>query len=183
MNTKQLQDDFPEVQAAIYRVALSLDAFLLNGIPYGVIHRDLFNGFVAKTASNMMRELASLEVQAPHAAIANQSEVAAILAALGARAQQLIDLVTGLSSFRTQSLQQLRSTISQIPLLRGECVQLIQELEDCLQTPKPFYQSRPAHSTAAVNDFLTNLEGVFIQEWNASGEYTGAGSFPGSAPA
>ncbi len=168
MNTEQLQADFPEVQAAIYRVALALDAFLLNGIPYGVIRRDVFNGFLEKTAGNLLTELASLEQQAPHAPAAGQPKVGEALAALRAGCQQLIDLVTGLNAFRTLPLEQLRSTVSQVPVLREACVQRIQELENCFRTPKPFYQLRPAHSTATVNDFLTSLERIFAEEWSAS---------------
>jgi hypothetical protein len=170
MDTKQLQPDFPEIQAAIYRVALSLDSLLLNGIPVGVIHRDLFNGFLQKTASNLLAELARLEEEAPHAAATSQSRVTELLAGLRERCQKLIELVTSLGSFRTLPLPQLRSAVSQIPLLRGECVQRIEELEVCLRTPKPFYGSRPAHSTAAMNDFLANLERVFTEAWTASEE-------------
>lgn len=105
MNTNQLQDDFPEVQAAIYGVALSLDSFLVNGIPYGVIHREFFNGFHEKTAGNLLRDLARLEAQALHAPIANQPKVTEALAVLRAKCQQLIDLLTGLTSFRTLPLE------------------------------------------------------------------------------
>lgn len=170
MNTNQHIDDFSEIQAIVYRVALSLDSFLLNGIPYGVIHREFFNGFLEKTASTLMTELASLEAQAPHAPLASQPNVAEALAALRAKCQQLIDLLTELTSFRALPLERLRSTVSQIPLLHDACVRQIQELEACFQTPKPFYPSRPAHSTAAVNDFLADLENIFIQEWNDSAE-------------
>ena len=75
-----------------------------------------------------------------------------------------MDLVAGLSAFRTLLLQQLRVTIAQIPVLRGECVQLIQELEACFRTPKPFYPSRPSHSTATMDHFLANLERAFEEE-------------------
>lgn len=170
MNTKQLQDDFPEIQAAIYGVALSLDAFLLNGIPYGVIHRDVLSGFLEKTAGNLLRDLAKLEEHAPHAPAASQLQVMATLAALRAKCQQMIDLATELSSFRNFSLEQLRSAVSQVPLLREECVRLIQELERYFQTPKPFYQSRPNYSTDTVNGFLSNLERMFTEEWAASVE-------------
>jgi hypothetical protein len=168
MTTKQFQVDFPEVQGAIYRVALSLDAFLLNGIQYGVLQRAVFNGFLQKTAASLLSDLASLEEQAPHAPVASQAKVGEVLAALRARCQQVIDLVTGMRSFRTLPLQQLRSAVSQVLLLRGECVQRVQELEACFRTPKPFYQSRPSHSTATVNDFLANLERVLTEEWAAS---------------
>ena len=168
MSAKQPQDDLPEVQAALYGLALSLDAFLLNGIPYGVLRREVFNGFLEKTAGNLLRDMANLERQAPHAPAPSQPKVTGLLAVLRAKCQQMIDLVSGLSSFRALPLQQLRSTVAQIPPLRGECVRLIQELEACFQTPKPFYPSRPSHSTATMNDFLANLEGVFAEEWAAS---------------
>jgi len=170
MNTNQHQEDFPEVQAAIYRVALSLDSFLLNGIPYGVIHRDVFDGFLEKTAGNLLTELGRLEEHTPHAPATHQPKVTAVLVALTTKCQQMIDLAKGLTSFRTFSLEQLRSAVSQVPLLRGECVRLIKELECCFRTPKPFYQSRPDRSTASVNDFLANLAQVFAEEWAASRE-------------
>ncbi|HTU90436.1 MAG TPA: hypothetical protein VMF69_10205 [Gemmataceae bacterium] len=166
MNTKQLQNDFPEDEAAIYGVALSLDAFLLNGIPCGVLQQSLFPGFLEKVAGNLLRDLARLEAQAPHAPIASHPKVTESLTTLRARCQQLIDLVTGLSSFRSQSLEQLHTTVFQIPLRREACVRQIQELEEYFQVPRPFYQSRPAHSTAAVNNFLADLDRIFIQECN-----------------
>lgn len=170
MDTKQHQDDFPEVQAAIYGVALSLDSFLMNGIPYGVIHQAFFNGFLQKTATTLLRDLTTLQTQVEHIPAHSQPKVTEVLGTLRTKCQQIIDLVSELRSFRTLPLQQLRSTVSRIPLLRGECVRLIQELEDCFQTPKPFYQSRPADSTASVNDFLSNLEQLLTEEWLASDE-------------
>ncbi|MHB1425396.1 MAG: hypothetical protein ACYC3I_19675 [Gemmataceae bacterium] len=168
MNTKQFQEDFPEIQDAIYGVALSLDSFLLNGIPYGVFQRALIPGFLEKTADNLLRELASLEELARHTPTTNQAKVTEILARLRCSCQQLIDLVSALISFRTLSLEQLHSMVSRIPLLRDACVHQIQELEACFRTPKPFYQSRPAHSTAAVNNFLADLDSIFSQERNAA---------------
>src|SRR5262249_50057071 len=131
-----------------------------------------------------LTELASLEQQASHALAVSQPKVTALLVSLRRKCQQLIDLVTGLSSFKTLPLEQLRTTVSQIPPLRGECVQVIQELEAWLRTPTPFYQSRPGHSTAAVDDFLANLERVFADEWavaNAETHDKGASSLPESS--
>jgi hypothetical protein len=178
MNTKQSSDDFPGVQAAIYGMAISLDAFLLNGIQFGVLQRAGGNGFLQKTASNLLRDLASLEEHGRQAPATSQPRVDEVLAALRATCQQVIDLVTGLSSFRTFPLQQLRATVSQITLLRGECVQRIQELEACFQTSRPFYQSRPGHSTAAVNDFLANLQQLFAEEWAAANADRGENGAP-----
>ncbi len=178
MTTQQLPVDFPEVQGAIYGAALSLDAFLLNGIQFGVLQRGVFPLFLEKTEQNLMRDLASLEEQALHVPGVNQSQVKAILSALRARCQQLAELVSGLSSFTTLPLQQLRSTVSQLPLLRGECVRLIQNLEVCFRVPKPFYLSRPNHSTASVDDFLANLERVFVEAWTAANEGHGLATRP-----
>jgi hypothetical protein len=80
----------------------------------------------------------------------------------------LIDVVSELRSFRDLPLRDLRSAVAQVPLLRTECVQRIQELESDFRSPKPFYPSRPAHATAAVNAFLADLEQLFVEEWNAS---------------
>jgi hypothetical protein len=168
MSTKQRNVDFPEVQAAIYGVALSLDAFLLNGVPYGVLQRSGFKGFLEKTACNLMRDFADLEGQVPRTPVAIQPKVKDVLGALRATCQQLIEVVTGLRSFREFPLLELRSTVARILLLRSDCVQRIQELEGYLRTPKPFYVSRPAHSTVNVDAFLANLERLFVEEWNAS---------------
>jgi hypothetical protein len=90
------------------------------------------------------------------------------LASLRTRCQQLVDLVKGLSSFKTLSLEEVQSAVSRIPILHGECVTLVKELESCFRVPKPFYPSRPSHSVSTVNDFMTNLERLFVQEWKAS---------------
>jgi hypothetical protein len=183
VTTKQQWNDFPDVQAAIYRVALSLDAFLLNGIQYGLLHRASSNDFLKKTAGNLLRDLASLEEQALHAPGDGQPRARELLAALRAACHQVIDLVTGLSSFRALSLDQLRSVVSQISPLREVCVQQIQELEGCFQTPTPFYESRPAGSVAAVSAFLANLERAFVDEWTAAREQEGGHSVrSGSGP-
>jgi hypothetical protein len=168
MTTKQLPVDFPEVQGAIYRVALSLDSFLVNGIQYGVLQRAASDGFLERTASSLLSDLASLEEQVPSAPVTTQPRISELLTSLRAKCQELIDLVMGLRSFRNLPLGQVRHTVFQIPIIRQAAVQLIQELEGCFGTPKPFYQSRPAHSTTTVNDFLTRLEQLFAEEWNAS---------------
>lgn len=164
MATEQLEADFPAIQSAVYRVALSLDAFLVNGIPSGVIHRAAFPHLLDKIASNLLAEVTRLEEEVTYSAPTNQPEVNELLTALRAKCQQLVELVTGLSSFRTLPPHQLRSSIAQVVLLRGESVKVIQELEECLQIPQPFYLSRPAPANAAVNDFLTNLERLFVEE-------------------
>jgi hypothetical protein len=166
MSTTQQQEPFPEVQQAIYAVALSLDAFLVNGIQYGVLQQDAFEGFLDKVAGNLLRDLADLETKDLQVPANGEPRARELMAALRAKCQQLIGLLTGLRSFRTCPLQQLGSSLSQIPLLRGDCVRLIQELESCFRTPRPFYQSRPAHSTANVNDFLTDLERTFLGQWS-----------------
>jgi hypothetical protein len=164
MKTEQLPVDFPAVQAAIYGVALSLDAFLVNGILYGVLQQSLFPGFLRKTADDLMQELAALQDEARQSPGADQPGVAEVLAALQARCQEVVDLVTGLRSFKSLSPEQLAATLSRIPRLREACMQLIEDLERRLQTPHPFHQSRPADAKAAVDDFLMNLERVFAAE-------------------
>src|ERR1700722_7073850 len=150
MIPNQVEDEFPEVQAAIYRVALSLDALLVNGIQNGVLRGEMFSGFLQTTASNLLRDLSSLEEQARMVPMTAETNVTAILEELRTRCQELIELVTGLKSFRRLPMEQLRSILSQIPLIREGCVQLLGELEACFRTPKPFYPSRPGHSTATV---------------------------------
>ena len=167
MTTKQIPVDFPEIQTAIYRVALSLDSFLVNGIQFGIL-LSVAAGFALKTASNLLSDLKTLEDEAHLATIASESKIAEILDSLRKTCQQLVELVLSLDSFRSFSPEELRTRVSRISPLRGECVGLIQELEGCFHTPKPFYQSRPIGSTAAVDNFLTSLEELLVQEWSAS---------------
>src|SRR4051812_24952512 len=99
MTTKQRPIGLQEVQGAVYRVALSLDAFLLNGIPYGVLQQVPAEGFVQKTTGSLLGDLVSLEEQVAHAPVVGQPKTAELLASLRARCEQLVDLVSGLSSF------------------------------------------------------------------------------------
>jgi hypothetical protein len=173
--------DFPEVQAAVYGVALDLDGFLLNGIMYGVLH-PWSEGFVQHAAGSLPTALASLEEQARQVSDADEAEVARLLASLRETSQRLVDLVTGLTSFRTLPLEELREKVRQVPMLRADCVRLIRRLEECLRTPKPFYESRPQDSTRAVDGFLADLEGAFVREWEAAEAERRARSAPTSAP-
>ncbi len=165
MNVKQPPENPPDVQAAIYRVALSLDSFLTNGIPFGLFFTP---GFLEKVAGILLKDLISLEECALDAPTDLQPNTKELLAGLRKSCQQMIDWVTGLKSFQTLSLEQLRFAVERIPELRLECVQKIQELERCFGTPKPFYQSRPSNSTALMDGFLTNLECLFTEKWAAS---------------
>ena len=133
------------LQAALYGVALALDAFLVNGIQYGVLQQAVFPGILEKTASNLLMTLTNLEQHGVRAAVTSPAKVREIQTALRAKCQQEIALVTALGSFRTLPPEQLHAIVSRIPLLREECAQLIQELEPCHRTPNPFYQTRPNH--------------------------------------
>jgi hypothetical protein len=161
--------DLPAIQEAIYRFALSLDSFLVNGIQYGVLQHVASEGFLERAAGNVVRDLVHLEEMAQPDLPARQTRVTEMLSVLRAKCQQLIDLVRGLGSFRTLSHEELQQAVSQIPALREGCVQRIQEIEGCFQTPKPFYQSRPVHSTATVDGFLADLERLFEEQWSVSG--------------
>ena len=163
MNTKQLEARSLDLQSAIYGVALSLDAFLVNGISYGILQRVVFDDFLQKTARNLLRDLETLKEQVEQTSVPR-----ADLAAIRARCQQIIDLVTGLRSFRSLPLPDVRLAVSQIPPLRSECVRLIEDLEAQLHTAKPFYPSRPELSAIAVDEFLSGLDRAFVDEWTAS---------------
>lgn len=164
MTTQQLAIDRTPTESAIQQVALALDALLVNGIQCGVLHHDIHPGFLQKVAGKLLRDLSSLEQSLPP----NHPECTLIRATLTARSQELIDLLRGLESFRTLPLDDLRATVARIPPLRAGCVQAIQQLESCLQVPRPFYPSRPAHSAAAVNDFLASLDQTFTAAWTAA---------------
>lgn len=170
MKTKQGPMDASDIQKAIYSVALSLDAILINGIQMGVFQQNIFPGFLQKTAGALERNLAILEEKVFQGTSPRQPKIKEIMAALQANCRQFIELVTDLSTFRTRTIEEVRSIISQIPPLREACVQCIQELEGFLGTTKPFYTSRPAHLSEMINDFLVNLERFTIEELTAPGE-------------
>lgn len=105
-----------------------------------------------------------MEGQVSNAPIINDTKVAEVLASLREKCGHLIDIVSGLSSYKTLPLQQLHAALARIPALRDECVQLIQELESCFPAAKPFYENRPGSSTAAVSEFLADLERMFTEK-------------------
>lgn len=155
------------LQSAIYRVALSLDSFLVNGIQFGLLQGVAFGDFLQRVAGNLQRDLESLEEEVDRA-FSSPTEAAEALASVRSRCEQLIDLLIELRSFRSLPLSELRLTVSLIAPLRAEVVRVIEELEARLQTSDPFYRSRPAQSAVAVGEFLAGLERAFVSEWNAS---------------
>lgn len=154
-----------QLQEAVYRVALSLEAFFVNGIQYGVLRHSAFDGFLQKTSGNLLRDLASLEEQD---ARVSQARLSDLLAALKTKCGQAIHLAAEMTSFRRMPLQQVRASVSQLQLLRQACVQGIEAMETRLGTAKPFYSSRPSHAAASVNGFLDHLERSFTEEWTAA---------------
>jgi hypothetical protein len=152
----------PEMQSALWGVALSLDAFVVNGISLGVIQSICFPGFLAKVAGNLTRDLDDLEAHAVSQGPAGTG--AALLKALRANCSELVRLVSELGEFRTLPLPQLRSAVNQVRDAREECVQAIRELEAHWGTAEKFHQARPAQAAQAVNDFLVNLEQTFADE-------------------
>lgn len=153
------------IQGAVYRVALSLDALLLNGLQYGVLQPVPADSFLQGLAGGLVSDALNLEEQVQRSHDGDAEQVAE---ALRADVERLTSQVTALASFRSQALPHVRSAVAQVLRLREECVREIQELERCLRTPKPFYPTRPPHSAAAVDDFLATLDRAFVQEWSAS---------------
>ena len=64
MNPNQDAANVPDVRAAVHRLALGLDSFLVNGLQYGVIHR-LGPDFLQDAARNLRSDLASLAELVP----------------------------------------------------------------------------------------------------------------------
>ncbi|MFO0964449.1 MAG: hypothetical protein U0793_02515 [Gemmataceae bacterium] len=154
-----------ELQGTIYRVALSLDALLLNGIHLGILQQAA-EGFVAKLANKLCDDLGDLEEGIQTAG--SDPMARAIFAALRAKCEELIHVVTEMASFRKWSLDQVHNDAASILSLRADCVELIQRLENHLGTPKAFYQSRPRQSTEDVDRFLAGLEQTFQEEWRVA---------------
>jgi hypothetical protein len=151
------------LQAAIHRVALSLDSLLVNGLQYGVLQRPPIEGFLRGAADSLKRDVDALEEF-----VQDSPETAEFVAGLQEAGRQVAGEVEGLASFRGQPLEDVRSAVAQVLRLREECVRRIQQLEACLRTPKPFHVSRPPHSAAAVDAFLAGLGRAFTEEWSAS---------------
>jgi len=155
----------PETQSALWRVALSLDAFVVNGIPLGVIQGAVLPGFLEKVSGNLTRELDDLEKRAASHGLTDSA--ATPLTALRANCDALIRVVCELSGFRTLPLSLLHSAVQQVRDARADCVQTIQDLETQWGIAPEFYQSRP-QATQAADDFLAGLEQTIADEWHAA---------------
>jgi hypothetical protein len=153
MAANQRKADASELQNAVNALALSLDAFLVNGIQYGVLEQAIFGDFLQQTINDLLRDLDGLERSA--------GGIQPTLTRLRTKVQELIAVVRALCPFKTLAQPQVHALVSQVPLLRSECADLIQQLETELHVDRPFYRSRPAHSTVAMNEFLSNLHTAF----------------------
>lgn len=157
----------PDTQSAIYRVALSLDALLLNGIAYGILQAGVLGDVLVRAATSLQTDLASLEEHVQQLSTDRHDQACAAFASLQASCQELTALLHRLRSFRETPSEHLRADVARILLLREECVRRLQELEQCFQVDKPFYQSRSTSATAAIASFLATLEQLFADEQTA----------------
>lgn len=166
MAVKQLPIESSDLQNGISKVALSLDAFLINGIQYSVLVQAGLTGLLTKTASNLIRDLDALEELISHVPSINQGKALSLLENVKSTSQELIQLVTGLIPFRSIPVPQWLPHVAEITQLRDQCVQQITDLETCLQTGEAFYSSRSSDSTTSVEQFLGDLENFLMREWN-----------------
>lgn len=165
MVTNHYTVDVPQLEPAIHGVALSLDAFFINGLQYGVLQQDTFPGFLQKTADNLMRDLSNLEDLASQMEAADRGFIQGTLTLLRDRIQQLVESALHLMRFRALTLDEVRSTVSRILFFREECVNLVKDMEVQLQTEKPFYTVR---KNASVLDYLADYERLITEAWTAA---------------
>lgn len=153
-----------EIGAAIYRVALSLDAFVVNGIQFGVLQPG--DGFLEKTAGILRRDLEILEKEAVRLRGGDHSDAKTTVVSLKASCQRLTETVGKLAGFRAQPIRNVHSMASEVARLREECVGSLKKLEGVFQISKPFYQTRSVESSTAIKEFLCRLESMIVDAWN-----------------
>lgn len=159
-----------EFRPAIVQLALSLDAFILNGIQYGVLHC-VNTGFLQRTANTLRGDLSNLARLAP------DSTNSTPIRELRPQCERLISAVESLNGFHALELEQVRSAVAEIRLLHGECTRSIRALEETSGTSPSFYESRPATSAVAIADFLANL-GTLLDSARNTANTRNAGSPP-----
>ena len=160
METRDRNTGASEIQADIYRFALSLDSLLVNGIQYGVLQAGWYNGFVEKLSATLLNDLEVLGKHLPLAPVGEQQKASETIGEMRFEIACLIDLVVRLISFRSLSSAALLSALAALCRHRQETVRLIGDLEKCYHTPKPFYANRPHDATLNVDAFLAGLPAI-----------------------
>ena len=164
METKNTINDAPNNPVEISQLALSLDSLIVNGIQFGVFLGITPNDFVQNLSDRLLSDLEALDEPLQTASDPRKAQDA--LLDLRAQLHRLIDLVTRLQSFRSMPLSELRSLVSQIPPLRHRCLNLIQDLDHCLNGPNPNYHR--SSEPPGRSDFFANLEALFDENWKSS---------------
>jgi len=158
MNTNQQTNGNSELQNAIWRVALSLDSLLLNGIPFCILSDTAPAGFMKKLANDLLGDVAALEAcvqkllpESPHASSVRITELRALV-------EQMFDAVTRLTMLASMMPTDVVTNAAQIDATRKQCIAKIEELEALSQISEPFYKTRSKDSAEAMDSFLANLE-------------------------
>jgi hypothetical protein len=157
MQTAHPPVDVHAIQRAIHRLALSLDAVLVNGLQYGVLQPVGGEGFLRKTIDTLMADLVRLE-----------GLVGTSAAPLRMHVEELTGMATALSPFRTWPLPLVEASVGRIRQQREACMLHIQQLETGLGVPNHYHLSRPTQAAAAVEAFLAQLDDAFVREWSAA---------------
>lgn len=147
------------LQAALHRVALSLDALIVNGTQFGLLHP--VPGFLDKVAGILVADLGRLE-----ASVGDEAEVAALSAACSRALQRM----KGLEGFRRQSWFDILASVAALIEERAAFMRLVREIEERLGIVQPFHLARSAHSAEAVDAFLTTLDKAFAEEWTLAND-------------
>ncbi len=158
----------PDVQADIYRLALSLDSLFVNGVQFGIFQPTLSNGLLEKLSGALLKDVETVHQDIRHAPPGEQHNLQATYEALRTELADLTDLVGRLVSFQLLALTDLRDAVSRLVCQREEGVRLINALETCFQTAQPFYATRSREASAAVERFVADLPRRFEAEWHGA---------------
>jgi hypothetical protein len=167
MESKQPANEILDIQNDIYRLALSADSLFINGIQFGVLG-SVAPGVAQKLADQLLADLATLETNAARISTGVHVQAAAPLTEIRTAVEKATAVVQLLSEFRSRPFDDIHGAVSQITSARDQIANGIQELERRLSTPKPFYESRPKESAAAIEEFVSALESALEREWKAS---------------
>lgn len=156
MNASLTPADASPSESATSRAVLSLDAFVINGISFGVFDPTAAAraGFVALAAGHLRRDAKRAQEGADAAGQARQG-------ALWIEAcERLIGAVFGLCDHERLSPEQVRAAVAGVLDAHRECVGWVEQLDPARRTGA----TRPARSAELVESFMSDLLGRFAQE-------------------
>lgn len=158
-------NDDRSIQNAIYRVALSADGLLVNGVTacLAQMHSTGFIDELFDAANGNLEQLPELSED-------TKSDTDKLIQVIGRNFDVMKGSLRELAGFKRLPDSRVSELISGLVGAYDQVKRAVRSLESAFGVGRPFYENRSSDSAKRIDDLIQNLPRIFLMERSKSGD-------------